>query len=98
MIAKLRGGSGGSKSARRKKTPLDVRLTVAVRFGEEPGDRVTVMNDRRVPLVGSIFDSRDAILRGFSRVLLQAGAAQPKVAAELLPLIKLLRPGRRKGK
>ena len=92
MIAKLRGGSGGARrKPRRGKTPIDVRLTVSVRFGDEADDRVTVMNDRRVPLVGSIFDSRDALLRGLSRVLLQAAAAQPRVAAELLPLLRVLR-------
>jgi hypothetical protein len=81
---------------KRPPVPIDVRLTVSFRFGDEPQDRVTVMNDRRVPLVGSIFDSRDAVLRGFSRLLLKAGAMQPRVAAELLPLLKLLPVGSRR--
>lgn len=88
MIAKARRAS-------RKREPVDVRLTVAFRFGPEPEDHVTVMNDRSVPMVGTLFDSRDAIVRGFFKLLLKASAQQPKVAAELLPLIKLLKPASR---
>ena len=86
MIAKGRRSSG-----RRSREPVDIRLTVAFRFGDEPGERVTVMDDRHVPLVGTLFESRDRILRGFTRLLIKAGAQQPKVARELLPLLKLLR-------
>lgn len=91
MIAKGRRSAG-----RRSRDAVDVRLTVAFRFGDEPGDRVTVMDDRHVPLVGTLFESRDKILRGFTRLLIKAGAQQPKVARELLPLLKLLRPTSRR--
>ena len=53
---------------------------------------VTVMNDRRVPMVGSVFESRDRILRAFTVLLMRTGMAQPKVAKELIPLLRLL-PG-----
>lgn len=85
MIAKARRRAAG-----RRREPLDIRLSLAFRFGDEPGDRVTVMNDRAVPLVGTVFDSRDRILRGFTRLLFKAAAQQPKVAAELVPVLKLL--------
>lgn len=84
MIAKARG------SSRRPSEPLEVRLSVSFRFGDEAGDRITMMNDRRVPLVGSVFDSRDAIVRGFARLVLQAALRQPRVAMEVLPMLRLL--------
>ncbi len=95
MIAKA---GRGAASRKRHKEPLDVKLTVAFRFGEEPEDRVTVMNDRSIPLVGTVFESRDKILRGFSRLLFKAAAMQPKVASELVPIFKLVGGGRRRNK
>lgn len=95
MIAKARD-SAGRRGGRRSREPVDIRLTVAFRFGDEPGERVTVMDDRHIPFVGSLFESRDKILRGFTRLLIKAGAQQPKVARELLPLLKLLRPTQRR--
>ena len=73
--------------------PLEVDLTVSFRFGDEPRDKVTVIDNRRVPMVGSVFDSRDALVRGFVRMLLKAGISQPKVLAELLPALKFIRRG-----
>jgi hypothetical protein len=89
-------GRGRKSNAERKKKgddeePLEVDLTLVFRFGDEPGDAVTVIDNRRVPMVGSIFDSRDAIMRGFVRNMLKAGMTQPKVLGELLPALKLLR-------
>ncbi|MGQ0529295.1 MAG: hypothetical protein ACT4PG_05620 [Panacagrimonas sp.] len=71
--------------------PLDVDLTVSFRFGEEARDKVTVIDNRRVPMVGSVFESRDLVVRNFVRLLLKAGVSQPKVLAELLPALKFLR-------
>ena len=81
---------------RREQEPLEVRMTVCFNFGDTPEEVVTVMNDRRIPMVGSVFDSRDRILRGFATLLVRAGMTQPKVAKELFPLLKLLPGGRRK--
>ena len=72
--------------------PLEVRMTMRFNFGDAPEEAVTVMEDRRVPLVGSVFESRDRILRAFTLMLVRTGLAQPKVAKELFPLIRLL-PG-----
>ncbi len=69
-----------------------MRMTMRFKFGEAPEEAVTVMNDRRIPMVGSVFESRDRILRAFTGILLRTGLAQPKVAKELFPLIRLL-PG-----
>lgn len=79
------------KSKAGREEPLDVDLTLVFRFGEEPGDAVTVIDNRRVPMVGSLFDSRDAILRGLVKNMLKAGMTQPKVLGEVVPALKLLR-------
>lgn len=87
-------------STRAKRTkhadePLDVELTVAFRFGDAPEDKVTVIENRHVPMVGSVFESRDALVRGFVRLLLKAGLTQPKVLSEVIPAVKLLQRRRR---
>jgi hypothetical protein len=69
-----------AKRHRRKRTPpLDVELTVVMNFGDAPEDAVTLMRDRRVPLVGSVFDNRDRIARGFLRLLVRSGLSRPDV-------------------
>lgn len=76
--------------------PLEVELTVAFRFGDAPGDRVVMIDNRKVPMAGSVFDSRDAIMRNFAKLLIKAGMTQPKVLQEVLPAMKLLRRRSRK--
>ncbi len=77
--------------AHREEEPLEVDLTVAFRFGDEPGDKVTMIDNRRIPLVGSVFDSRDALVRNFVKLLLKAGLTQPRVLGELVPALKMIR-------
>lgn len=89
MIAKAPTKPAGRP--RKTREPLDVRLTFKVNFGETPADAVTVMNDRRVPMVNSVFDNRDRIIRSFAMTLLRVGLAQPKVVREVFPTLKLLR-------
>lgn len=86
-------GRGRKSKAKEKgsEEPLEVDLTLVFRFGDEPGDAVTVIDNRRVPMVGSVFDSRDAVMRGFVKHMLKAGLSQPKVLGEVLPALKLLR-------
>lgn len=85
MIAKA-----PTSKRRREREPLDVRLTLKVNFGEEPADSVTVMHERRVPMVNSVFAHRDRIIRTFAMTLLRVGMAQPKVVREVFPAVKLL--------
>lgn len=85
-----------STRRKRAKQPIEVDLTVAFRFGDEPGDKVTVIDNRRVPMVGSVFDSRDAVVRGFVKLLLKAGLTQPRVLSEVLPAVRLLQRRRRR--
>ncbi len=79
------------KPTRRRPQPVDVQLTLKMNFGDKPSDAITVIDDRRVPMVGSIFQYRDRIVRGFAMLLVKTGLAQPRVAKELFPVLKLLR-------
>lgn len=72
-------------SRRRQKPPLELRLTVVVAFGPEEEDRVTVIEDRRVWMVGSIFQYRDRVARLAMATLIRAALMQPKVAAKIMP-------------
>ena len=76
-------------------TPLEVRLSLKVRFGEGTSETVTMIDDRRVPMVSSVFDNRDRILRAFTMLLLRASLSQPKVMREILPALRLLGKERR---
>lgn len=77
--------------------PLEVQLTVAFRFGEDPGDRVVMIDNRSIPMVDTVFESRDTIVRNFAKLLVRAGLTQPKVLQELLPALKLLKRRPRKS-
>lgn len=77
--------------AKKPRQPLNVELTVRFNFGDSPEDAVTVVDRRNIPMVDSVFKSREAIVRAFVRLLVKAGLAQPKVMGELLPLARVLR-------
>ncbi len=79
------------KPQKRRPQPVDVHLTLKMNFGDSRHDAVTVIDNRRVPMVGSVFSYRDRIVRGFAMLLVKTGMAQPRVARELFPLLKLLR-------
>lgn len=76
---------------RRRDEPLEVKLTLRYRFGDEPDDTVTVMDDRAIPMVDSVFKNRDRIVRAFAMTLVRAGITKPKVVRELVPGLGLLR-------
>ena len=94
------GGDKRSLSARfaarrTRREPLDVQVTLAFRFGEEEGDKVTMLNERSIPMVGNVFQYRDRIARSFALLMLRAGVSQPKVVAEILPAASWFRTRRR---
>ncbi|MDD3762657.1 MAG: hypothetical protein PHP86_05155 [Nevskiales bacterium] len=100
MIKKTQGG--GRKRTRsgrlprkserlRKGDPLEVELTVSFKFGEEPGDTLTPIKGRKVPMVNSVFASRDVIVRSFVNLMIKTGLSSPKVAGQLAPVARLLR-------
>ncbi|MGB1556339.1 MAG: hypothetical protein ACPHCJ_01010 [Oceanococcaceae bacterium] len=73
------------RSRRRRQKAMEVRLTVVVAFGSAEEDRVTVIDDRRIWMVGSIFQYRDRIAKLAMATLIRAALMQPKVAARILP-------------
>lgn len=90
MIAKVPEATAAKKH-RKPREPLDVHLTFKINFGDAPDDAVTVMHERRVPMVNSVFEHRDRIVRTFAMSLMRVGLAQPKVVREVFPAMKLLR-------
>ena len=82
---------GNTARVRRLAEPVEVKLTLRYRFGDEPDDTVTVMDDRAIPMVDSVFKNRDRIVRALAMTLVRAGITRPKVVSELVPGLGLLR-------
>ena len=57
----------------RNREPMEVELTVKMNFGDRPSEAVTLVDGRKVPLVGSVFENRDRIAREFVKLLVKAG-------------------------
>ena len=71
------------RARHRGRKPLDVILTLKINLGEQPGDAVTLLEEQRVPLVGSVFENRERIAREFVSLMIKAGA-QPRALRKLL--------------
>ena len=69
----------------RDKEPLDVELTLSFRFGDEADDKITMIDNRRIPMVGSVFEKRDLLIRNFVKLMVKAGVSQlsSSVGAEM---------------
>jgi len=78
----------GPRRLRRRKPPLDVQLTLRMNLGDSPGDVVTLVDDRRVPLVGSVFENRDRIAREFLRLLATVGLRRPATVRQMFPFLR----------
>lgn len=85
MISKPKRRASPGARGRKQAEPLEVDLTVSFRFGEEPADRITPLNQQRIPMVNSVFQNRDRILRTFVALMFKAGLSSPKVVGQLLP-------------
>lgn len=96
MIAKTPAAESRRERRKRMQAPLDVGLTVKFKFGNDADDTVTVMNDRRIPMVDSVFKNRDRIMKSFIGLLVKTGLSQPKVAREIFPAARLLSKLKRK--
>ena len=90
-------GAGGKRKRRGRNEPLDVKLTVAFRFGDEPEDRVTMINQRTVPMVGGLIANRSRIIRGFVALLTRTALTQPRLARQLFPFAMRAAQVRGKG-
>lgn len=77
--------NGQSQSRGRRHEPLSIELNVVVKTGEQPEDCVTVLEDRAVPLVGSIFRYRDRITQFSLGMVWQVVAKSPAAYREVVP-------------
>jgi hypothetical protein len=69
---------------RRRPPPLEVELTVVMNLGDGPQDAVTLVDERRVPLVGSVFANRDRIARSFLRLIASSPLRSRNVMRKIL--------------
>jgi hypothetical protein len=69
---------------RRRPPPLEVELTVVMNLGDAPQDAVTLVRERRVPLVGSVFENRDRIARSFLRLIAASPLRSRNVMRKIL--------------
>lgn len=70
---------------KRQKQPLEIRMTMRVKFGTGPEETVTVMNNRRLRVIGSVFQHRDRAINFLVVNLLRAGTKRPAVLGRLAP-------------
>ncbi len=91
MIAKSKRDKMQENRSTRRKEPIDVNLTVKFNFGAEADDAITILNDVRVPMVDSVFNNRDRIVKGFVSLLLKSGLRSPAVTQEIFPIVRLLK-------
>ena len=91
MIAKSKRDKMQENRSTRRKEPIDVNLTVRFNFGAEADDAITILNDVRVPMVDSVFNNRDRIVKGFVSLLLKSGLRSPAVTQEIFPIVRLLK-------
>lgn len=69
----------------RRREPLEIELNLVVKTGDDPEDCVTILNQRTVPMIGSIFKYRDRITRFSLRMVWQVVAKSPAAYREVVP-------------
>lgn len=65
-------------------------MTVIVNTGDAPEDHITLMRDRELKLVGSVFQYRDRIQRFLIHGLLRVATTSPAAYKELVPDLAVL--------
>lgn len=85
-----------SSPRRRPREPLQLQLTVRVKTGDAPGDCVTLLDDKQLPMVGSVFTYRDRIRAFLAKGLVKVALLSPAVQRELAPGLTTLLGRRRR--
>ncbi len=62
------------RRAKKDEEPLEVRLSFTVRTGKEPDDEFRLLEDKHVPMVGSVFQYRDRAARFLAVSLMKVAA------------------------
>ena len=72
------------RRARKEQKPLEVRLSFTVRTGQQPADEFRILQDQRVPMVGSVFMYRDKAARFLAVSLMRVAAMHKGVLRSAL--------------
>ena len=74
----------------KEREPLDVRLSFVVRTGDDPGDTLTVLDEKEIKMVDSVFKYREKSQRFLAITLVRVAATNKKVMQEIVPALRLL--------
>lgn len=92
----------GGKRRKGKRDPLEMRMTVVVRTGENPEDQLTLMNNRKLHMIGSVFEHRVRIQRYIVTSLFKVATRSPRAFKEIAPglgaILDTVRGSRRRGR
>lgn len=77
-----------SRRQRREPEPVDLRLSFTVRTGDEEDDVITIMDERELKMVGSVFQYRDQAARFLAMTLVKVAATNRKVFRQVVPGLK----------
>lgn len=72
------------RRAKRDKEPLEVRLSFTIRTGNRDEDEYRLLRDKRVPMVGSVFQYRDKAARFLALSLMRVAAMNKSVLRSAL--------------
>lgn len=71
--------------------PLEIFVSFAVRTGAEPDQHHQILDHQRIPMVGTVFDNRDRIMRYVAMNIIKVAALQTELARSLTPVLRHLR-------
>jgi hypothetical protein len=86
---------------RRRREPLQVHLSMVVRTGPDPEDQLTLLNNRKLYMLGSVFEYRARMQRFLVAGLLRVATTSPRVYREIAPGLSAMLDGlrsRRRGR
>lgn len=78
------------KSRKKTREPVDLRLSFVVRTGDDPEDSLTVLDEKEIKMVDSVFKYRDKSQRFLALTLVRVAATNKKVMQEIVPALRLL--------
>ncbi len=65
-----------------------MRMSFTVRTGDEEEDVITIMDERELKMVGSVFQHRDKAARFLAMTLVKVAATNRKVFTQVVPGLK----------
>lgn len=68
--------------------PLDIYISFAVRTGKAEHEKFQLLDNQRVPMVGTAFENRDRAVRFLAVSLVKVAALQTNLVRHLLPMLR----------